>query len=106
MDEAEDDSKFMINYNKKCEQREKELQSLSEIYSGLKKINTSLNIRQNLKITESINNYLESHRKIICYTLLKEHILVLCREKHPKKRNFLVNINSLNKSVSGDSCKK
>jgi hypothetical protein len=72
----------------------------------LKRINTSLNIRQNPKITHLINNYLEAHRKVISYTWLKEHILVLCREIHHKRKNFIVNINSLNRSVSGDSNKK
>jgi hypothetical protein len=70
LDEMEDESEFMASYDKKCEGREKELQSLAEIYSGLKKLNSEINICQNPKITEVIKNYLESHRKAICYTSL------------------------------------
>jgi hypothetical protein len=62
----------MIQYGNKCEAREKELQSLTEIYSGLKKLNSEANIFQNAKIGEVIIKYLESHRKVIAYKPLSQ----------------------------------
>ncbi len=106
LDENEDESEFMNNYDKKCEKREKELQSLTEIYSGLKKLNSEVNISSNKDIMNVIDNYLESHRKAICFTNIAEGILVLCKETHHKKRNYFASLNTLNKSVSGDSSGK
>jgi hypothetical protein len=55
---------------------------------------------------EVIQHYLEKHRKAVSYTNLAEGILVLCKETHHKKRNYFASLNSLNKSVSGDSSGK
>lgn len=106
LDENEDESEFMANYDQKCEKREKELQSLAEIYAGLKKLNSEVNISKNTQIMDVIQHYLEKHRKAVSYTNLAESILVLCRETHHKKRNYFASLNTLNKSVSGDSSGK